>query len=178
MRPVVSLELTLDPESDAVVRTEWAALAEAGLPSQARHTGESNAPHVTLLVRSEPTVLAPDRVGRMLPLGMRLGAPVLFGTGTHRTLARLVVPSSSLLDLHVAVHVEAGAGDDAPHTRPGEWTPHVTLARRLPLDGLATALAALAARDGIDASAVAVRRWDARSRTTETVVGRGTLEPC
>ncbi|RYJ07055.1 MAG: 2'-5' RNA ligase family protein, partial [Actinomycetales bacterium] len=45
---VQSVELVLDPDLDAAVRGEWALLLDADLPSQARHTGESNAPHVTL----------------------------------------------------------------------------------------------------------------------------------
>jgi hypothetical protein len=49
---VVSLELVLDARTDASVRREWALLKAAGPPSQARHTGASNRPHVTLLVRS------------------------------------------------------------------------------------------------------------------------------
>ncbi len=53
MADVVSLELVFDGASEAAVRREWDALVAADLPSQARHTGESNRPHVTLLVRPE-----------------------------------------------------------------------------------------------------------------------------
>lgn len=36
--------------TDAIIRGEWAALADAGLPSQARHRSPTNLPHVTLSV--------------------------------------------------------------------------------------------------------------------------------
>ena len=49
---VQSVELLLDPDADALIRNQWAQLAAAGLPSQALHTGDSNAPHVTLAARA------------------------------------------------------------------------------------------------------------------------------
>ncbi len=58
MSDIVSLELVFDDESDAAIRGEWDALVAADLPSQARHTGESNRPHITLLVR--PTLADVD----------------------------------------------------------------------------------------------------------------------
>jgi len=36
-----SVELLLDEASDSLVRDQWARLAAAGLPSQARHLGAS-----------------------------------------------------------------------------------------------------------------------------------------
>ncbi|TPW74874.1 2'-5' RNA ligase family protein [Schumannella soli] len=179
---VQSLELTLDAASDAAVRVEWDALAAAGLPSQAAHRHPGNRPHVTLLVRpafdrpplADPA-LAPVLAG--LPLPLRLGAPVLFGRGERRVLARLVVPSAELLGLHGALHHAMGPGDDAPNTTPGEWTPHVTLARRIPLDRLGEALAVLTRLDEhveggsepitaepIAAVAESLRHWDGDAR--------------
>lgn len=180
MASVVSLEVVFDAAADAAVRREWALLADAGLPSQAQHTGASNRPHVTLLVRTALPPFPAERVEGMLPLPLTLGAPVLFGTGRTRVLARSLIPTTALLDLHGAVHALAGSGDDAPHTRPGEWTPHVTLARRLPLDRVGDALAALADGGGepLAAHALGIRRWDAATRTVSPIAGRGTLEPC
>ena len=43
-----SVELLLDEGLDALVRSDWDALAVAGLPSQGRHRSASNRPHVTL----------------------------------------------------------------------------------------------------------------------------------
>lgn len=174
---VVSLELLLDAATESRIRAEWEALAGAGLSSLAAHTSASNRPHITLLVR--PALELPggatlgEAAGLSLPLPLRLGAPVLFGMGDRRVLARSVLPSAELLRLHAALHDLAGEGDDAPHTRPGDWTPHVTLARRLRIDTLPQALRLLdAVADGGSAdaeppavTATALRRWDAASAT-------------
>jgi hypothetical protein len=160
---VVSIELLLDPETEAAVRAEWEALADAGFSSLARHESESNRPHVTLLVR---TVLPAFDAGSALvraPFALTLGAPVLFGAGDRRVLARSIVPSAELLELHTAVHGAAGTGDDAPHTASGAWTPHVTLARRLRLADVAAALPLVGGE--LPGHAVGLRRWDAATAT-------------
>lgn len=170
MSEVVSLEMLLDGATDAAVRREWDLLAAAGLPSQAHHTGASNSPHITLLVRSALPELHATAVREMLPLPLTLGAPVLFGSGRTRVVARSVVPSSALLGLHARVHALAGPGDDAPHTRPDAWSPHVTLARRVPLERIGDALEALASGGGdLPACATAIRRWDAALKTVTLV---------
>lgn len=180
MTDVVSLEIVFDDEADAAIRAEWAALAAAGLPSQARHTGESNRPHATLLVRPELGVLDGRPLTAVLPLDLSLGAPVLFGSGRSRVIARSVVPSSALLRLHESVHALAGEGGDGDHTRPGRWTPHVTLARRVPLDRIGDALSVLAESGAVEirARAVAIRRWETATRTVSHLAGRGTLGEC
>jgi hypothetical protein len=45
---VQTVELLLDEALEAQVLAQWRALADAGLPSQALHTGPANRPHVTL----------------------------------------------------------------------------------------------------------------------------------
>lgn len=162
-----SVELLLDPATDAAVRAEWAALSAAGLPSQADHRGETNAPHVSVAVAQRFPPESEDALGRAagsLPLVVRLGAPVLLG-GRRLVLARLVVVDRPLLDLHASVaSALVGAVGGSPHTAPGRWVPHVTLARGIPLEGLATALGTL--REGygavpdLDGKATALRRWD------------------
>lgn len=134
----------------------------AGLPSAGRHPGASNRPHVTLLVRGAlaPFDAAP-LLGRAFPV--TLGAPVLFGAGERRVLARAVVPSAELLALHAGVHAAAGSGVDAAHTVPGQWSPHVTLARRMPLAELPRALPLIGGE--LHGRAAALRRWDAASAT-------------
>ncbi|MCJ1706377.1 2'-5' RNA ligase family protein [Microbacterium sp. VKM Ac-2923] len=180
MSDVVSLELVFDDASEAAVRREWDALVAADLPSQARHTGASNRPHITLLVR--PALGDPDlsALAARLPLQLTLGAPLIFGTGRSRVIARSVVPSVALLDLHSRIHALAGPGDDAVHTRPGSWTAHVTLARRVPLDSLgkASGVLAEAGEAELAVTATGVRRWDSASRTVSDPVSRGTLETC
>lgn len=172
MTDVVSLELVFDDETDAAVRAEWDALLRADLPSQARHRGESNRPHATLLVRTELPLIDAAPFATIFPLPLVLGAPVLFGAGRSRVIARSVIPTADLLALHAGVHDLAGPGDDAPHTRPGRWTAHVTLARRMPLDRIGDALGVLGESGGSDLAgrAVGMRRWDAATRTITDLV--------
>lgn len=117
---------------------------------------------MTLLVRTSLTPFdASPLLGRAFPV--TLGAPVLFGASERRVLARAVVPSAELLALHAGVHAAAGPGEDAAHTVPGEWSPHVTLARRMPLTDLARALACVGGE--LHGHAASLRRWDAASAT-------------
>ncbi len=180
MTDVVSLELVFDDPSDAAVRREWLALAARDLPSQAHHKGASNRPHVTLLVRPELADIDFSAIADDLPLAVVLGAPILFGVGRSRVIARAVVPTEALLRVHSRVHRLAGDGDDAPHTRPGSWSAHVTLARRVPLDRVGEALAVLAETGAheIAATVTGVRRWDAATKTVSDVSRRGTLDEC
>ena len=177
---VQSVELLLDADLDARVRAQWRALVEAGLPSLGRHTGPSTAPHVTLTVASGVGPVQEDRLADAvapadLPLPLLLGGYVVFGTHQH-VLARLVVPSARLLDLHARA---AAAWSDALElldtARPGRWTPHVTLASHLTDTQLGQALTALRALDPVvhDAAgeAVAVRRWDGGAKEAWTLHG-------
>lgn len=167
---VQSVELLLDADLDAAVRRQWRALVQAGLPSQARNTGATNAPHVTLAVAAaldEPAEAAlPDAVAA-LPLPVLLGAPLVFGRGARRVLVRLVVPTRALLDLHAAVaRAVDGAPGVPPNVTPDRWTPHVTLARGLSAAALPAALEALA---GVgpphdEGSLTAARRWDGAAK--------------
>ena len=155
-----SVELTFDPATDARIRAEWQALAAAGLSSLASHTSPSNAPHLTLLERRSPLpeglVIGPGD----LPIPLVLGPPLLLGSGDRRVLARSVLPTSALLALHSAVHAAAGRDPHAPG-RATSWLPHVTLARRLRVVDVATALDLLG--ESFEASGTVVRRWDPAS---------------
>ncbi len=163
---VHSVELLFDAETDASVREIWDDLAGAGIRSLAGHRSPTNRPHVTMTVAARMgdevnEVLRPmlDR----LPLPCVIGAPMLFGAGQAVTLVRLVVPSADLLAMHADVHrvcmpyLVKGA---LPHANPGRWTPHVTLARRVPLDLLATAVSLPSVSRDIRASAMGLRHWD------------------
>jgi 2'-5' RNA ligase len=110
--------------------------------------------------------------GAGLPL--RLGGLLVFG-GRTSVLSRAVVPTSQLLATHAAVQ---SALDEVPGrpgtTRPGRWTPHVTLARRLGPDELAAALTVLAERPReLVGTTRSGRRWDSDSRTTWDVPAAG-----
>ena len=169
-----SLELLLADDLDAEVRRQWAVLADAGLPSQSHHTGPSNRPHVTMSIASSvpaygETAVKAALTGR-LPLAVALGGLLCFpARGDRQVLARLVVPTVQLLELHATcAHLfEGWPGGDHPRMQVGGWTAHITLAR-LPTTQVGAALAALGP-DITDAAsvgtAVAARRWDSDARS-------------
>jgi 2'-5' RNA ligase len=180
---VQSVELLLDADLDAAVRAQWQRLADAGLPSRARHTGASNRPHVTIAVATAmPPELDPalaEAGAAVLPLPVRLGGMVCFGVpGRRRVLARLVVPDAGLLAVHQAVAAVLEACPGRPDTTlPGRWTPHVTLARGLDDAQLGAAVALVGdTADSADTSdsagaAVGLRRWDGELRADRLVTG-------
>ena len=171
-----SIELLLDSRTDTAIRAAWQALADAGLPSQVQVKSATNRPHITLLAaqRISPEV---DEVLRglapRLPLDCVVGAHVVFG-GPRLTLARLIVPSAELLALHAEVfrlalpHV---TGQPFAHCRPGHWTAHASLGRRLTAIevGAALGLAEEVAPD-LAAEVVALRRWDSDARTDHLLI--------
>ena len=111
---VHSVELVFDPDTESAVRQIWDELRDAGMPSQA----PASRPHATLTVaeRIDPDVddlLAP-LAGR-LPLPCAIGAPLFFGRA-KAVLARLVVPTAALLDVHAEVHRLC-----LPHLIPDRW---------------------------------------------------------
>ncbi|NDZ93083.1 2'-5' RNA ligase family protein [Streptomyces sp. SID6673] len=193
---VHSLELLLDEVSDQYIRDEWHTLDSAGLPNQSTIRSGTNRPHVTLaaakhIAGSADAALTP--VSLRLPFTATIGAPILFAQGSRVTLARLVVPSTELLSIHaqtirlVADHLVADQLSDShpgdshpgetgpammPHSTPGRWTPHVTLARRLDPEQLTRALGALDTRATIDGSFVGLRHWDGDAKTEHVLGGR------
>ena len=175
---VQSIELLFDDDTEAALRSAWSALADAGLPSLASHTSESNRPHVTVAVAEEQGFEAAGTALRAVFEGWSLasgglaavvGSPVLFGGHRHRfVLARQIVPSRPLLTLHSAVHraLQQHAPDAVvdPQTAPDSWTPHATLARRMPDDRLGEALAAVDL-EPLPCRFRAARLWDSVEKT-------------
>ena len=110
----------------------------------------------------------------VLTVSAVIGAPLVFG-GPRHTLARLVVPSAALLDLHAAVYRLASPylpGDAYPHCAPGHWTPHVTLGRRYSDEEIGPALAVVNGHGGdLAAGLVGLRRWDGDERVDHLLVG-------
>jgi hypothetical protein len=113
-----------------------------------------------------------------LPLDCVVGAPVVFGApvfgGPRLTLARLIVPSAELLALHAEIYRLAlpyVTGQPFAHSRPGHWTAHATLGRRLTAIevGASLGLAAEVASD-LTAEVVALRRWDSDARTDHLLI--------
>lgn len=167
---VHSIELIFDSDTEAAIRNIWEALAVAGIPSQA----PASRPHVTLVVAESiaadvDALLGP--VSKRLPLGCRIGAPVLFGRATA-VFARLVVPTGELLALHAQVHrlcVPHLAPGPMPNSLPGQWTAHVTMARRVGGAQLGRALRTAARPAQIDGTFAGLRRWDGKKKTEHLI---------
>ncbi len=130
-----TVELLVDEAAEQAVREAWRRLADAGLPSQARHRSPTNAPHLTLAACPELT--APIRwelgqVAAVLPLPVRCTGLVRFERPTS-VLAWALDLDSVLAGLHRRVW-EAVCSDSPPGTlnplhEPGRWAPHITLGR-------------------------------------------------
>ncbi|NEE07429.1 2'-5' RNA ligase family protein [Streptomyces sp. SID7499] len=130
-----TVELLLDETAEQVVREAWRRLADAGLPSQARHRSPTNSPHLTLAACPELT--APIRwelaeVAATLPLPVRCTGVVRFERPTS-VLAWALNLDYALAALHRRVW-EAVASDSPPETlnpfhEPDRWAPHITLGR-------------------------------------------------
>jgi 2'-5' RNA ligase len=162
---VHSVELLFDPDTEARLRRIWDDLAAADLPSRL----PAGRPHVTVAVaeRISPDVdelLRP--IAQRLPLACDVGAPLLFGQ-SNAVLARLVVPTAALLALHAAVHRVCGPylrPGPLPHSLPGQWTAHVTLARRIENAHLGAVLRLAGQPAEIPGRLAGLRRWDGTDR--------------
>ena len=162
---VHSVELVFDPDTEAAIRHIWDELRDAGIPSQA----PASRPHATLTVaeRIDPEVepLLRPLVARF-PFPCRIGAPLVFGR-TKAVLSRLVVPTTELLDVHSEVHrlclphLQPGPMANA---LPGQWTAHVTVARRVMPNQLGRAVRIAGKPPEIEGSAIGLRRWDGSSK--------------
>jgi 2'-5' RNA ligase len=167
---VQSIELVFDPDTETAIRHIWEALAGAGIPSQA----PASRPHVTLVVADAVApgvdeLLRP--VARRLPLGCSVGAPVLFGRA-NVVFARLVVPTSELLALHDEVHrlcLPHVAPKPMPNSLPGQWTAHVTLARRVGGPQLGRALRIAGRPPQLNGRFAGLRRWDGNTKAEHLI---------
>jgi 2'-5' RNA ligase len=162
---VHSVELVFDQDTEAALRHIWDGLREAGIPSQA----PASRPHATLTVSERIDPVVDTELGSLssrFPFECRIGAPLLFGR-SKAVLARLVVPTSELLDLHAEVyriclpHQEPAP---MPNSAPGHWTAHVTLARRVVPAQLGRALRIAGKPSEICGNVIGLRRWDGASK--------------
>ncbi|MGN6335664.1 2'-5' RNA ligase family protein [Mycobacterium sp.] len=169
---VHSIELVFDRDTEAAIRNIWKALATAGIPSQA----PASRPHVTLAVAEGIAADVDDLLGpvsEQLPLACLIGAPVLFGRASA-VFARLVVPTSELLGLHAQVHRLCGphmAPGPMPNSLPGQWTAHVTMARRVGGAQLGRALRIAGRPAQIEGSFTGLRRWDGNKKIEHPLGG-------
>jgi 2'-5' RNA ligase superfamily len=138
------------------VRASWAALREAGLPSQLDHRGTSNAVHLTLVAAPTIPEVAVEAARRVLvprlPLRVRVSGLLVLG-GSRVTLARAVDVDDAAVDAVLRVR------SLVPGRHHPGWLPHVTLARRVPRERVQDAVDVLGWDDTV-LSLVELRRWD------------------
>lgn len=168
------MELVFDDDTDRQIRAQWTQLAAAGLPSQARHTGASNRPHITLALAATLSVGELSRlnaVSSVLPMPVTVGGLLVFGSRRY-VLARLAIPSTALLELQSAVLAAPAEPVDPHHAfAAGRWTPHVTLARRMSADQLVEALSVLGELPPVTGTAARARRWDMTAKQESWIGG-------
>lgn len=162
---VHSVELVFDPDTESAVRRIWDALRDADVPSQA----PASRPHVTLTVAQHidrgADVALTELVDRF-PLPCRLGATLIFGRSVG-VLARLLVPTDELLEIQAEAYRLCLPSMDPgpmPHAEPGNWTPHVTLARRVAPARLVTAVRIGGRPAEIVGQVTGLRHWDGDKR--------------
>ncbi|MDT5015861.1 MAG: hypothetical protein QOD39_2021 [Mycobacterium sp.] len=169
---VHSVELVFDADTEAAVRQIWDELREAGIASQA----PASRPHATLTVaeRIDPAVdeLLASLADRF-PMPCRIGAPLFFGLA-KAVLARLLVPTTALLEVHAQVHRLS-----LPHLHPGamstavpdSWTAHVTMARRVIPAQMGRAVRIAGKLPEIMGTIVGLRRWDGNAKREYLIGG-------
>lgn len=167
-----AIELSFDAEGESEIEQVWRRLTFVGLPSQADHArGMTNAPHVSLAVAGampeRAVMTARELVGQLLPASFTVRGLLTLGEGSRVTLAYLIEPDSETAK---AVHAVRAL---VPELRHPVWTPHVTLARRVPRARLSEAVAEL---EDAPRTLVAdrLRFWDPESESVETLVGVST----
>ena len=149
-------EAYLDPDADARVRRLWNVLHERGISDS--NLRNASTPHLTLLTADRLDEAAAHAalglVGRSPAFALPLRG-VAFFPGERATLYLPVVPSRELLDLRRAcVGAARAAGGEPRDDR--AWTPHVSLARRLPPVALPGAVGVLHDQ-GLEIEALVVR---------------------
>ncbi len=161
-----TVELLCDPALDGLVRAAWQRLHAAGLPSLATHPGATNAPHVTL--GTAETLPDLGFLGAALPVPVRVAELVFFDGKAGAAAWRLESPP--LRALQADVWRALGGGGNPLHA-PQAWTPHLSLARRVPPPrhaDVARALDGLGAAEGL---LVTARSYDTVSRTVAPIAG-------
>nr|WP_239146269.1 2'-5' RNA ligase family protein [Streptomyces sp. SID10815] len=169
----------MDEAAELAVREAWRRLADAGLPSQARHRSPTNSPHLTLAACPELT--APIRwelaeAAALLPLPVRFTGVVRFERPTS-VLAWALHLDAALAGLHRQVW-EAVASDSPPETLnpfhdPTRWSPHITLGRtRRPGAFAGRRVPELLPAPPLPASLIRLRSYDTETGALEVLAPR------
>lgn len=170
--PDHALELSFDAASAQAVHAQWEALRTAGIPSQADHRSMTNAPHLTLVaaVGIDPGLVpvAVELVGPLLPTPILVRGLVLLGTGPRVAIALLVEPEPAVAAAVVELRQRV------PTVRHPVWTPHITLARRVPRRLIPAAWEVLSATAGPRTlTADRLRWWDPEADVVRELAGPG-----
>lgn len=182
---VHSIELLLDPASEAAIREQWRLLAAAGLPSEHRPDApDQRRPHITLIacaqIPSGTAASLSPQLGAVLPLPVVIGAPTIFGTakGRRSTLlvVRQVLASRELLELQQEVVGGCPPALD-DHFAAGRWVPHITFGRRFKpeqlgpaMQALGPSLAAESGTGGREAVVTGCRFWQGDRKLAQDLV--------
>ncbi len=163
-----ALELLPDPATRAWAEADWEALRAAALPSQADHQGATNQPHVTVVsaprLSAHALEVAAEAFGPLLPASARMGGILALGQ-ERLVLARHIELDDAILAAYLQVRAALG---DWPRQRLG-WTPHLTLAARMPAEQLPAALAVLSSGREREITLDVLRHWDPGERRVRRV---------
>ena len=154
-----------DDLGQELVRRDWQALRDAGLPSQLDHLTPTNAPHITVVdapeLPDEAIDVAKARLGSLLPVRARAAGLLLLG-GERVTLARALDIDDDVVRRVLAVRVQV------PGRRHVGWLPHVTLARRVDRADAQRAVKVLG-HDDLVLTLTELRRWDPDAGRVTTI---------
>jgi 2'-5' RNA ligase len=164
-----SVELILDPSAEAALVAQCDRLAAARVAKPQRSDPDGHhRPHLTLYAADaipEAAESALPEIVADLDMTVRVGAVMIFGPRNGVCiLVRLVLASIELLELQHRIAVACEA-DPEGQFGPGRWSPHITLARRIPSDDVGKAVSVLGSRGELDARIQRCRRWDGNRRT-------------
>ena len=151
-----ALELLPDDAGCDVVRRDWQALRDAGLPSQLDHRGTTNSPHLTAVAAAAlgpaDEERAVDLLGPLLPTEVRTSGIALLG-GARVSLVRLVEAPDDLVRAVLELRRQVVG------VQHRGWLPHLTLARRISRPEVGLALDAIGHGEA-ELRLTTLRRWD------------------
>jgi 2'-5' RNA ligase len=170
-----ALEFLFDPDADAAVRSLWARLEQAGVPSLATRTHGRHRPHVTFALAGAIPPATRDALRadlRQLSIPrLWLSTLAAFATADNVLMLAAVV-DTELLAVHSAVHdILAGrVKQPSAYYLPGSWVPHCTLAQGIEPVQTAAGFAAVHPVEPIHATVTEIAVVDTHTGAAEPVV--------
>jgi 2'-5' RNA ligase len=170
-----AVEFFFDDDADRAVRSLWARLEQAGVPSLATRTHGRHRPHVTFALGGAIPAGARESLRTDL---RRLAIPRLwlatlgvFGS-TENVLMLAAITDTELLAVHSAVHDALAGRVRAPsaYYLPGSWVPHCTLAQGIEDRQVVAGFATLHPVEPIRASIVEVAVVDTHTGAADPLL--------